>query len=388
MKKLLAVLLSAAMVMSLAACAQKQEQPAAAPATAAPQETTVAATVAATQAAAAEAAKESGDHSTEIALVMSAEGTIDDRGFFQGAWEGITKFCEETGYSCGYYNPTDNTADALYEVMDLAVLNGVKVFVIAGTNFIGMMEEIFAAYPDCYFICNDLQDSTPDKNSVIYLYKAEEATFLCGVAAVYENYKDMGVICGMQIPSNLNGGYGFMQGISYGVEKLDAKDVSLKYWYTNTFDPSADIQAYAAAWFQGNTEMIAAFCGPAETSIYAAAEANNGKTMGADVDKSGYSDTVITTFLKNVNVMTYTGLKSWSEGKPEQGIKEVGIKEGAVGIVMDKARFNNFTQKDLDEVIDKINSGEITIQNYTAADRPDDFFNQMEKQNYKFEYFE
>ena len=330
------------------------------------------------------------DQGVEIALVMTAEGSIDDRGFFEGTYTGIKQFCDETGRTYGYYNPTENSADAIYETIDMAVLNGAKVICIAGTGFIGMMEEVFAAYPDVFFVCNELHGTEAGENSVIYIYKAQEATFLAGVAAVYEGYTQLGVICGKQIPANLNGGYGFMQGVNWAAGELGVESVDLKYWYSNSFEPSADIQAYAAAWYENGTELIAAFCGSAAPSIYAAAEGAGGKSMGCDTDQSALSDTIVTSFLKNVHVMTYKGLVDWEAGAIEGGqVVDVGIEDGAVGLVMDNARFENFTQEQYDEIVERYLAGEMgELLDYTAAERPDAFYDLLAAKNMSFTYYE
>ena len=81
--------------------------------------------------------------------------------------EGIQEFCDANNLTYAYYQPTENTEDALYEVIDLAVLNGAEVVCTTGGGFIGMMENVFAAYPDQYFICNETPFTTPAENSVI-----------------------------------------------------------------------------------------------------------------------------------------------------------------------------------------------------------------------------
>ena len=330
------------------------------------------------------------DNTAEIALVLTAEGTVDDRGFFEGTYDGIKKFCEETGHTYGYYNPTENSMDAVYEVMDLAVQNGAQVICVAGTDFREYAVEVFSSYPEVTFICNELHGVTDfPENTVDYIYKAQEATFLAGVAAVYEGYKNLGVMCGMQIPPNLNGGYGFMQGINWAAGELGVEGIDLKYWYTNSFVPSADIQSYAASWYESGTELIGAFCGGAAPSIYAAAEAADGKAMGCDVDQSGLSETIVTSFLKNCNVMTYGGLVAWENGTLEGGsITNVGLKEGAVGLEMENARFTTFTQEILDDVVERYLNGEFEIIDYTVGESPNDMYDYFEEKNMTFTYYE
>ena len=296
------------------------------------------------------------DSGAEIALICTAgSGGINDRGFFQSTYEGIQTFCEEYDHTYAYYETSENTIDALYETIDLAVMNGAEVICTSGGDFIGMMEDVYAAYPDLYFICNEVNFTTPGDNAVIYLFEAQQAGFLAGVAAVYEGYTDIGIMCGMQIRPNHLAGFGFVQGVNYAAHELGIEGITVKYWYTNSFEPSADIQAYAAAWYQDGTELIAAFCGGAAPSIWAAAEANNGLCMGCDIDQYYESDVIITSFLKNVNVSTISGLEAWENGEFPGGQSiNFGIAENGVGLAMEHSKMVNFTEEVYDQYVDML----------------------------------
>ena len=55
-----------------------------------------------------------------LALVTDL-GTIDDKSFNQGAWEGLAKYAEENGITYKYYQPQEGTTDAYVETIGLAV---------------------------------------------------------------------------------------------------------------------------------------------------------------------------------------------------------------------------------------------------------------------------
>lgn len=344
MKKILAILLALLMVMALAACGSTG---------------TPASTGGDSAGGSSSGEQSTGGESAsgaEIALVCTAgSGGINDRGFFQSTYAGIQEFCEEYGHTYSYYETSENTIDALYETIDLAQMNGAKVICTSGGDFIGMMEDVFAAYPDLYFVCNEISFTTPGENAVDYLFEAQQAGFLAGVAAVYEGYTNIGIMCGMQIRPNHLAGFGFVQGVNYAANELGVDGITVKYWYTNSFEPSADIQAYAAAWYQDGTELIAAFCGGAAPSIWAAAEANGGLCMGCDIDQYYESDVIITSFLKNVNVSTMAGLEAWEKGEfPGGEIINFGVAEGGVGLAMEHSKMVNFTQEVYDKYVDML----------------------------------
>lgn len=333
-----------------------------------------------------DAAEETG---AEVCLIMMSEGTIDDRGFYGTTYDGIKKFCEETGHTYTYYNTTEDSEDGLYQAVDMAIQNGAEVICVSGASFIGLMEGVFETYPDTLFICNEIANTEAADNSVMYSYRIQEATFLAGAAAVYEGYDDIGIICGQQIIPNMNGGYGFIQGVNWAAKELGKTDIGLKYWYSNSFVASPDIQTYAASWFESGTQMIAANCGDAVSSVYAAAEATGGKTMSPDTDQHELSESILTSFLKNLEPVTYEALKEWEEGNFPAGQNvSVGLTEGAVGLEMENERFENFSQEDLDAIIEKIDSGEIeTIYDGNATEDPEELYNMLESQNINFTYY-
>ena len=103
-KRALAVTLAVMMAASLSACGSSNSGSGST--TAAPAETTTAAEAKATEAetTAGTAVKSETSDGYELALVTDL-GTIDDKSFNQGAWEGMKKYAEENGISYKYYQP-------------------------------------------------------------------------------------------------------------------------------------------------------------------------------------------------------------------------------------------------------------------------------------------
>lgn len=91
-KRILAVLMAAAMTAGLTACGGGGGNT----------ETSAQAPVA--DGGSDQSSSGSSDGGFELALVTDL-GTIDDKSFNQGAWEGMTKYAEENGISYKYYHP-------------------------------------------------------------------------------------------------------------------------------------------------------------------------------------------------------------------------------------------------------------------------------------------
>ncbi len=75
-----------------------------------------------------QAAKVSSGKGAELALSTDV-GSIDDRSFNQGSWEGLAKYSEEFGITHKYYQPTEKSDEAFTTSINLAAKGGAKVVV-------------------------------------------------------------------------------------------------------------------------------------------------------------------------------------------------------------------------------------------------------------------
>ena len=90
----------------------------------------------------------------EIAMVTDI-GTIDDKSFNQGTWEGIVAYADANGKTYNYYQPTAQSTDIYLDMIEQAVNAGAKIVVTPGFLF---EQPIFIAqdmYPDVHFVLID-----------------------------------------------------------------------------------------------------------------------------------------------------------------------------------------------------------------------------------------
>ena len=195
-------------------------------------------------------------------------GTIDDKSFNQGSWEGLEAYAKEHKLTYKYYQPTEQSDEAYIASIDLAVQNGAKVIVCPGFLFEIPIHEQQAKYPEVMFILIDgyphAGDYTPDiaPNTHAIIYKEEQSGYLAGYAAVIDGYRQLGFMGGMAVPAVVRFGYGFVQGADEAAQELGLEkgDVTVKYTYVGGFEPSPEHQAKAASWYNEGTEVIFA-CG-------------------------------------------------------------------------------------------------------------------------------
>lgn len=316
-----------------------------------------------------QASSDSASGTYEIALITDV-GTIDDKSFNQGAWEGVVAYAEENKLTYKYYKPSEKSDDAYLTSIDLAVKAGAKIIVCPGYLFEKPVYNAQDKYPDIKFIILDGYPHTGDytpvvkENTLSIFYTEQEAGFLAGYAAVKDGYTKMGFMGGIAVPAVVRFGFGYVQGAEYAAKELNLADgsVEIKYTYVGNFDATPENMAKAASWYNDGTEVIFACGGAVGNSVMKAAETAKTKVIGVDVDQSGESDTVITSSMKNLTKSVYDALTEYYAGKFRGGeILYLDSSVGGVQLPMETSKFEKFTQKDYDTIYNKIINKEITI---------------------------
>lgn len=298
----------------------------------------------------------------ELALITDI-GTIDDKSFNQGSWEGLKAYAEEKNITHKYYKPTEKTTDAYVQAIDLAVLGGAKLVVTPGFLFEPAIFEAQDAYPDTKFILLDGAPHAGDYNIRIednvysIFYAEEQAGFLAGYAAIKDGYRNLGFMGGMAVPAVIRFGYGFVQGADYAAKELGLAegDVKMMYKYVGNFDATPENQTLAASWYQGGTEVIFACGGAVGNSVMAAAEQNDGKVIGVDVDQSAESPTVISSAMKELGKSVYAGIEEFYAGNfPGGQIVTLDVTSEGVGLPMETSKWETFSQADYDAIFNML----------------------------------
>ena len=367
-KRALAVTLAVMMAASLSACGSSNSGSGST--TAAPAETTTAAEAKATEAetTAGTAVKSETSDGYELALVTDL-GTIDDKSFNQGAWEGMKKYAEENGISYKYYQPQEGTTDSYLETIGLAIEGGAKLVVCPGFLF---EEPVYLAqdqYKDIHFILldgephsGDYSEYRTEANVMPILFQEDEPGFLAGYAAVKDGYTKLGFLGGMAVPAVIRYGYGFAEGADYAAKEMGVDGIEIMYNYTGAFAATPEAQSMAASWYQNGTEVIFGCGGAVGNSVMAAAEEKSAKVIGVDVDQSYESDTVVTSAMKQLSVSVYDGVRDFYAGSFPGGKTSIfSAKNDGIGLPMETSKFTKFTQADYDAVYAQLKDGKITL---------------------------
>ena len=390
-KKIVAALTAAAMVLSMAGCGTQAAQQAAEAASSGAAATSADADAAVEEAAnaiadalnettdeAADAAADTttGGGTTDVAFITDV-GNIDDHSFNQYSWAGVQQFASENGLKSNYYQPSEDSDAARLEQMDNAVKDGAKAVVMAGYLFGASLAQAQEKYPDVSFVALDVSTGdleNPQSNTALITYQEEQAGFLAGYAAVADGYKELGFLGGMAVPAVIRYGYGFVQGAEQAAADNNIDGVNIKYWYCGGFAPTDDIKAKMDSWYTEGTEVVFACGGGIYLSALAAAEANNGKVIGVDVDQSAESPLIITSAMKalsNSVVLALTDCmeNGWKFSSAYAGKEtKLGAAENCVGLPMESSQFTNFDEATYDLLFEGLASGDLVVDNDIEAD--------------------
>lgn len=326
MKKLVTLVLSALLLVSLAACSNDDKP------------------------------QVENDHSLYL---ITDVGTIDDKSFNQGSFEGLKQYADEIGQTANYLRPNDQTTDDYLDSIEKAIEAGAKVVVTPGYLF---NEAVYIAqdlHPEVHFVLvdgvpGDDNNSKVSDNTVSIIYREEQSGFLAGYAAVKEGYRKLGFMGGMAVPAVVNFGYGYAAGADLAA-KEEGATIEMNYTYLGGFGPDAEYVTQAAAWYNDGFEVIFASAGGAGNSVMAAAEQADAKVIGVDVDQSAESDTVITSAMKNLKGSVYDAVKKAVEGGfPGGQTLVLGVESKGVTLPDNFDAFENFSQADYDALYDML----------------------------------
>jgi len=317
----------------------------------------------------------------KVGMVTDA-GTIDDKSFNQGTWEGIQAAAKDLGLSSKYLKPAGTTeADYLKEIGNLYDA-GYKFIVTPGFKFETAIFTAQDKYPDAKFVIIDGNPHSGDfnpvvkENTVSIFFAEHESGFLAGVATALQlKEAEAGFIGGMEIPAVQKFNWGFQQGIKYANENLGT-NITIKaenVVYQGSFDNSAAGQQIAAQMFDRGVDVI--FCAAGGVGVGAINEAKSRALageqvwiVGVDVDQyeegvyEGEKSVILTSAMKKIDRAAYDMVKAEYDGKfPGGQTLTFDAKNDGVGIPEKNPNLSEETTSKVAEIFEKLKSGEITV---------------------------
>ena len=316
--------------------------------------------------------------------MVTDSGSIDDKSFNQGTWDGIKKATKDLGIKSKYLKPGGTTeADYVKEIANLKDA-GFTLIITPGFKF---ESSIFVAqdkYPKTKFV---LLDGSPNNgvfdanrkekvapNTVSIFFAEHESGFLAGVASALQvGSGDFGFIGGMEIPPVQKFNWGFQQGVAYANKNLGTK-VGMKaenVIYQGTFHDVAAGQQLAAQMYDRGVKVIFVAAGGVGVGAINEAKARAAKgawIVGVDVDQyaqgiySGGKSIILTSAMKRIDTAAYDMIKLEKQGKFPGGQTLVfDAKKDGVGIPAQNPNLSADVSKKVAEVLEQLKAGKITV---------------------------
>ncbi len=310
------------------------------------------------------------DGKYEIAMVTNV-GRLKDKSFNQGTWDGVKLFAYKNGKSYKYYQPRNGSKasdDDRYNAFIEAINGGANIIVATGYEQETALKRAAVENPDTKFIFIDGYVLTNSEgqalsNVAAVSFMEEQCGYLAGYAAVTEGNTKLGFVGGGagNNPSVNRFGYGFVQGAN-DAAKLTGVIIEMKYSYRygDSFSASSELQSMVNEWYRSGTECVFSCGGEMCDSVFEAASANNGKSIGVDVDQSSVSDTVITSAMKGLSSGVQKTLTSFYDGKwvfVGGLLSNLGVDDNAVGLSFSTSKFEKFTESEYVKLVNSMKSG-------------------------------
>lgn len=370
-RKIMAVLLAAAMTGSLAGCGSTQNKNAA----------------------------DASEEKMKVAMVTDS-GDITDQSFNQMTYEACKAWGKENDIEFNYYKPQSDSDEARTASVDQAVADGANVIVLSGYVFAPTVIDESDLYPEVKFLALDVSagdicekgigegyDYNPDHYNVtdyynednVYCctYQEELSGFMAGYAAVMLGYRNLGFLGGMSVPAVNRYGYGYVQGADAAAKELGITDeVQVEYVCGGQFYGDADITAYMDTWYGSKgVEVVFACGGGIYTSAAEAAVKTGGKVIGVDSDQSATIDDykeglTVTSAMKGLQVTIDNVLDAildneWDKyvGKIENlGMESPDPAENYVQLPEETTQWDGtFTKEDYQKLVQRMYNGEYEV---------------------------
>lgn len=380
MKKFIALVMAAAMALSLAACGgtpASTSTPASEPTSA----STPASEPEQTETLSADDIEDnmtSEDGKYQVAFVTDV-GQLKDKSFNQGTYDGVKLYAAANGLSYKYYQPANGdqaTDDDRYDAMKAAVEAGAEVVVCAGYLQEAALKRAAIEFPEVPFVFIDGYPLTDDEGNTLtnvagIAFQEEQAGYLAGYAAVKDGFTKLGFSGGGGGTNDAccRFGYGYVQGANAAASELGITvDMNYSWEYGATFQASTELQTMISGWYANGTEIVFACGGSMFQSISAAASANDGYVIGVDVDQSGESDAVVTSAMKGLSDAV-----QWAVAKVYDGTfseiggtaTSLGVKDNAVELptAPESWRFETFTVEEYEALYQQMLDGTLVVDN-------------------------
>lgn len=303
-----------------------------------------------------------GEGATKLALVVA--GRFGDRSFYDSSKEGADRLKADLGIDVSYIEcNNENHSTQMQNAADAA-----DIVVCVGWEFYEV-ETIAPEYPDVKWIWIDNATEAPVANVLNITYAQNEGSFLAGyVAAAMSESGVVGAVGGEDSATINDFIVGYEQGAEYYAQE-SGKETKVVHNYTNTYDDPSAGKNCAIALNDEGADVIFQIASAAGDGVFEAAKERSFYAIGVDSDQKYIDpDTIICSMKKEVGTSIYDAVKEFENGDTSKlGTTWVAdMSNGYVGLGYGEDGATQQISDELKATVEalaaKIVSGEIKVE--------------------------
>jgi len=304
----------------------------------------------------------------EPALIYDLGGKFD-KSFNEAAFNGATRWAEETG---GSFRDIEMQSEAQREqALRRFAEAGMNPVVTTAFAFATPIASVAPDYPDTKFVTIDgFVDPDAHPNVLSVLFSEHEGSYLVGMlAAMASESGTVGFVGGMDIPLIRKFACGYAQGVL--AANPDATVIANMTGTTPAAwnDPVKGSELAQAQIGRG-ADVIYAAAGGTGLGVLQTAADEGILSIGVDSNQNYlHPGAVLTSMLKRVDVAVYNAMEAGAD--LETGVQVLGLAEEGVGYALDENNADLISaemQAAVDAARADIIAGEISVHDYSSDD--------------------
>lgn len=344
MKKLISIVLAAAMAMSMVACGGASS-------------TSTSTSTGASSGAASTAASGEATSDKEISVGMITDvGGVNDRSFNQTSWEGLQTLAEENPNIKVSYLESKTDADYSANI-ETYLSEGTDLIICVGYMLAEATKAAAEANPDQLFaIIDDASIDLP--NVACLMFSQAEASYLVGiVAGLATETNTVGYVQGMFSDSMNQFGCGFIA----GVKSVNPEATVLQFNANNFGDPTGGNTA-ATDMITKGADVVFHAAGATGNGVIEACKANGVYAIGVDTDQAPLApETVITSAMKRVDIAAQDISLAVANGTFTPGVHLYSLENGGVDLSPTRDLLTDEMLTAVEDAKAKIIAGEVQV---------------------------
>ncbi len=305
-------------------------------------------------------ATEGGDKTFKIGMVTDVGG-VNDKSFNETSWKGLQDL--KNADSRFEVNYLESKTDADYQGnIETFIDEGYDLIICVGYMLATATQEAAQAHPDQKFAIID--DSSIDLPNVACLMFAQnQASYLVGlVAGMMTESNTVGYVQGMFSDAMNQFAVGYIAGV-----KGANPDAQVLQYNANSFGDAAVGKTAAVDMITKGADVIYHAAGGTGSGVIEACKENNVWAIGVDSDQSPLApEHVITSAMKRVDSAAQDISKQVAEGKFQAGVHMYDLTNEGVGIAPTQTLLPADVVTAVKDAMAKVEAGEIKVPNTIA----------------------